>query len=152
MRIPPFARVLSLWPLVLAACATEPTPPSPTWAPMPLGETALRPHAVTITHPSEIDLTWSDARGHTWSVAFRCTYTSDDAHEALAAVCVQSNWAAAVEAARAICSTAYLYGIDGFAACEQRLQAELSDVLFPCEAGEAIGRVSGIAWTRVLAR
>lgn len=151
MRTPSFPRLLPLLSLAFAACSSAPAPEA-TWAPMPLGEVALRPRTLAVTHPAEIDLTWTDTLGHTWSVAFRCTYTSDDAHEALASVCMQSNWAAAIEASRAICTNSYLYGIEGFVACEQRLQAELTDVLFPCVAGEEIGRVSDIAWTRVLVR
>lgn len=114
---------------------------------MPLGEVAPA-HAFAVTHPTEIELAWTDALGRTWEIAFRCTYTSDDAHEAMAAACVQNHWTEAVEPSLAICRAADLDRVDGIAACEEQLQAQLTDVLFPCEAGASIGRVDGIEWTR----
>ena len=152
MRTPflPVPPVLSLLAVVaLAACASNPAGTPTTWDPMPLGETAPlhmpRPLELTLEH--EFVHAWTDARGRCWNIAFRCKYTTDDAHELLAAACVTTNLVTAHEATLAICKSADLDTIDGIVACEESLQQQLTDVLFPCSAATEVASVSGIEWT-----
>ena len=152
MRTPflPVPPVLSLLAVVaLAACASNPAGTPTTWDPMPLGETApaRAPRSLELTLPNEIEHAWTDARGWSWNVAFRCKYTTDDAHDLLAAACVMANLIAAHEATLATCKSADLDTLDGIVACEERLQQQLTDLLFPCSATTEVARVSGIEWT-----
>lgn len=153
----PFPAVLPLLlPLaVLGACAGGPTvPPSPAFAPMPMGEVALgrAPQPLVVSHPVEFEHAWTDALGRAWHIAYRCEYTTDDAHELLAAASVRANLLAAHEASLATCRSSDLDTIAGITACEERLEQQLTDVLFPCVPGLQGARVSAIEWTFWLVR
>lgn len=152
--LPVLPSLLSL--VVVAACATNPTnDPTPMFAPMPMGEIALPrplPQALETTHPVDIEHTWTDTHGRVRTVAFRCKYTTDDAHELLAAACVQTNLATAWENTFTTCRNADLDTVDGITACERRLQEQLTETLFPCADGDQLAQVSGIEWTLWLVR
>ena len=125
---------------------------------MPMGEIAITsaavpaavPLALTVPHRMEIEHAWTDSAGRSWCIAFRCTYATDDAHEALAAMCVRANWLDACEATRQTCVNANLDTFAGIAVCEERLQQQLSALLFPCATDAFLANVTGIEWTRWL--
>jgi hypothetical protein len=144
--------------LLAAACAGGPTTDASnaTFAPMPMGETAAMavPVATSVACrvPGEIEHTWVDAHGRQWQVAFRCSYATDDAHDALAAACVQQNQEAATACALPTLQKADLDTFAGIEACAEALQVQLDEVLFPCSAGNLQARVTGIEWTAWIVR
>jgi hypothetical protein len=153
----PISALLTTFAFVLfAGCSsTANTTDAPQWAPMPLGEVgAARPavRPVVTTAPFEIEQRWTDARGRHWSIAFRCRVESDDRHELLAAAAFTEHLVEAQGATLAICQTSDLDTIDGIAACEERLQARLTELFFPCLAEAPVARVSGIEWTSWVVR
>jgi len=137
--------------VVLAGCTSSGTGnDNPAWAPMPLGETASvrpAPRPVESTAPFEIEQRWTDARGRHWNIAFRCCVRSDDQHELLAAAAFTQQLVEAQGATLAICQTSDLDTIGGIAACEERLQRRLTELLFPCADDAPVAQVSGIEWT-----
>lgn len=149
--------------LLAVACASEPSarpmPRHPTDSdpmPMPMSEVgASTPAAaatvkaapVTVAVPNHIEHTWTDALGRAWHVAFRCHYTTDLDHEALAAACTTASWLQACESTRQICIDAELDSFEGIERCEARLRRQLNDVLFPCSAEAIATQVTGIEWT-----
>ncbi|MFY9342542.1 MAG: hypothetical protein WAT39_08630 [Planctomycetota bacterium] len=136
--LPPFA--VSPMPMVEAAT------PMPVPAPVP-AMPAPAPIALTAVCPGEIEHTWTDSLGRRWQVAFRCRYASDSAHEQLAAATAQANWLRACELTRETCTNGELDTFEGIASCERRLQRQLDEILFPCDAGALNSQVTAIEWT-----
>jgi hypothetical protein len=134
--------------VAFAGCASAPTTDSTApWAPMPMGEVASTSMQLEARSEFEIEHNWTDTAGRQWNIAFRCKYTADNQRELLAEACMQEQALAVHEQSLPICKAADLDTIDGIAACEERLQRALTDLVFPCIDGVAVARVSGIEWT-----
>ena len=139
--------------VAFAGCARAPTSDSTgPWAPMPLGEVAPAKTIIEARSAFEVEHSWTDTTGRHWNIAFRCKYTADNQHELLADACLHEQALAVHEQSLPICKAADLDTIDGIAACEERLEQALTELVFPCIDGAAVARVSGIEWTLWLVR
>ncbi|MBL8755486.1 MAG: hypothetical protein JNK15_19455 [Planctomycetes bacterium] len=133
------------------ACAGGPSPDfaSSEFQPAPLMESAriARPVAVTQSSVDEILVTFTDQNGRRRTVGFRCTWTTDSAHDLLAAACVQQNFTAAHAQARNVLCLADLDTTAGIEACQQLLRTRLDETLFPCGIDGVQAHLTGIEWT-----
>jgi hypothetical protein len=132
---------------VAAACQSGAEPgPVPS---MPMGETAAAAETgvdVAVQHP--ITHVWADARGQLRSATFRFTYRTRSAHAVLAAECVRSHWQDAIDGSLRVLQRSDATSEQGRKDCDRDLQAQLTETLFPCDAGEPLATVREIVWDK----
>jgi hypothetical protein len=131
-----------------AACSSG-ADRAPEFAPAPAGETAAAAEAgLDVAVQDAISQTWADASGQVRSATFRFTYRTRSTHAVLAAECVRTRWQDAVDGTLRVLQRSDLATEQGRKNCDRDLQAQLTEALFPCSAGEPLATVSEIVWAK----
>lgn len=146
---------LSLLFAVAAGCNTG-AEPAGSFAPAPMGEVAQASAASgawsDVSPADKVDLDWVDAAGTRTRIKFQIVYRARLAQELLAAECVRTHWAIAVERAQRVCEKADFMSEAGIERCERDLQQQMGEALFPCDAASPLATVSKILWQGRLLR